>query len=69
MARAIRHVRLMQVEPIRETVRNITPDEGLQMTWDDVEVFVLPEELERWDHIKRHTPVPFDALRKIKGFL
>jgi hypothetical protein len=59
----------MQTEPVRETVRNITPEEGLSMTWGDAEAYVLPAEVDRWEYIKQHTAIPFDALRKLKGFL
>jgi len=50
----------------RIVVWRIQPDEGLQMTWDDVERFVLPEEAERWEHIRKLETVPYEALRKLK---
>lgn len=57
------------IEPSREAVRQIHPEVGQRMTWDEVEAYVLPWEAERWEHIKTLTAIPWDAIRKLKGFL
>lgn len=59
----------LPIEPTREAVRQIRPDVGKRMTWDEVESYVLPAEAERWATIKRITAIPWDAIRKLKGFL
>lgn len=58
-----------RIDADREAVRQIRPDVGKNLTWDEVEVYVTAPEAESWEHIKRHTASPWDAIRKLKGFL
>ena len=57
------------IEASREAVRQIRPDVGKNMTWDEVEEYVWYSEAERWEHIKRLNAVPWDAIRKLKSLL
>lgn len=59
----------LPIEASREAVRQIRPDVGKNLTWEEVEAYVLPSESARWEELKRLTAVPWDAIRKLKGFL
>jgi hypothetical protein len=50
----------------KREVLAMRPETCLNLTWDEVEPYVLPEERDEWEEIKKHTTVPFDAIRKLK---